>query len=401
MKFVNRQVTTIIAAAFVVLVLGCGDPVPVKEMAEAHFEINRAAAVKAEQFAPAQLKEATALLMKSHDGCKAEKYEDALKDAEAALKKAKEAYAISIPLLTKEALDAADKAVLAADEVYASELANADYENAVSKQKAAHSQYDEKNFAEAYPNALEAEKSANNAKQLALAKKDTLKDAIAEVKETIARAEKFGAGKSAPEKIKTAKDKSAEAQTAYEAQKLKDGFAAVAVAKTNADEAYLEAVKTAAAANIVKAETAIADAEKHPNAKAASDEINGAKEMLKTSRSQYDGGQYNESIQSSDEAARLAGIALATSSKTPAEKDVAVKDTTKDQTPGETVSEEYDIYTVQYFKDKAKDCLWFIAGKFYKNPKKWPTIYKANTDQIKNPDLIRPGWKLKVPKLNK
>jgi nucleoid-associated protein YgaU len=401
MNFVNRQVTTIIAAAFVALVLGCGDPVPVKEMAEAHFEINRAAAVKAEQFAPAQFNEAKTLLMKSHDGCKAEKYDDAQKDAEAALKKAREAYAISIPLLTKEAIDAADKAVLEADEVYASELANADYENAVTKQKAAHSQYDAKNYAEAYPNALEAEKSANNAKQLALAKKDTLKDAIAEVKETIARAEKYGASKSAPEKIQTAKDKSAEAQKAYEGQKLKEGFAAVAVAKTNADEAYLEAVKTAAAANIVKADAAIADAEKHPNAKAASDEINGAKEMLKTSRSQYDGGQYNESIQSSDEAARLAGIALATSSKTPAEKDVAVKDTTKDTTPGETVSEEYDIYTVQYFKDRAKDCLWFIAGKFYKNPKKWPTIYKANTDQIKNPDLIRPGWKLKVPKLNK
>jgi nucleoid-associated protein YgaU len=401
MNFVNRQITTIIAAAFVALVLGCGDPVPVKEMAEAHFEINRAASVKAEQYAPAQFKDASALLMKSHDDCKAEKYDDALKDAEASLKKAQEAYAISIPLLTKEALEAADKAVLEADELYASELANADYENAVNKQKAAHSQYDAKNFAEAYPNALESAKSANNAKQLALAKKDTLKDAIAEVKETIARAEKYGAAKSSPEKIQTAKDKSAAAQTAYEGQKLKEGFAAVAVAKTNADEAYLEAIKAAAAANIAKADAAIAEAEKHPNAKTASDEINGAKEMLKTARSQYDGGQYNESIQSSDEAARLAGIALSTASKTPAENNVAVNDTTKNQKPEETVSDEYDIYTVQYFKDKAKDCLWFIAGKFYKNPKKWPTIYKANKDQIKNPDLIRPGWKLKVPKINK
>lgn len=28
----------------------------------------------------------------------------------------------------------------------------------------------------------------------------------------------------------------------------------------------------------------------------------------------------------------------------------------------------------------------------------WKQIYEANRDQIKNPDLIQPGWKLKIPK---
>lgn len=28
----------------------------------------------------------------------------------------------------------------------------------------------------------------------------------------------------------------------------------------------------------------------------------------------------------------------------------------------------------------------------------WQKIYEANKDQIKNPDLIQPGWKLKIPK---
>jgi len=28
----------------------------------------------------------------------------------------------------------------------------------------------------------------------------------------------------------------------------------------------------------------------------------------------------------------------------------------------------------------------------------WKEIFEANKDQIKNPDLIHPGWKLKIPK---
>jgi nucleoid-associated protein YgaU len=27
----------------------------------------------------------------------------------------------------------------------------------------------------------------------------------------------------------------------------------------------------------------------------------------------------------------------------------------------------------------------------------WKEIYEANSDQIKDPDLIQPGWKLKIP----
>jgi hypothetical protein len=28
----------------------------------------------------------------------------------------------------------------------------------------------------------------------------------------------------------------------------------------------------------------------------------------------------------------------------------------------------------------------------------WKEIFEANKDQISNPDLIQPGWKLKIPK---
>ena len=47
------------------------------------------------------------------------------------------------------------------------------------------------------------------------------------------------------------------------------------------------------------------------------------------------------------------------------------------------------------------DCLWNIAKKkeHYGNGFAWPIIYKANRDQIKDPDLIYPKQVFKIPPL--
>lgn len=46
-----------------------------------------------------------------------------------------------------------------------------------------------------------------------------------------------------------------------------------------------------------------------------------------------------------------------------------------------------------------RDCLWNIAGKMeiYGDPFQWPKIWQANTDIIRNPDIIHPGQVLQVP----
>ncbi len=46
----------------------------------------------------------------------------------------------------------------------------------------------------------------------------------------------------------------------------------------------------------------------------------------------------------------------------------------------------------------AGDNLSAISKKFYGTPNNWKAIYEANKDVIKDPNVIRPGMVLKIPK---
>lgn len=57
-----------------------------------------------------------------------------------------------------------------------------------------------------------------------------------------------------------------------------------------------------------------------------------------------------------------------------------------------------DTYTVGTWA-KDRDCLWNIAKKkdIYDNAWLWPKIWQGNRDKIKDPDIIKPRWVLKIP----
>ncbi|MDZ4805042.1 MAG: LysM peptidoglycan-binding domain-containing protein [Candidatus Eisenbacteria bacterium] len=63
--------------------------------------------------------------------------------------------------------------------------------------------------------------------------------------------------------------------------------------------------------------------------------------------------------------------------------------------PTPTASPTSRTYTVV-----AGDSLSKIAKREYGDGNKWPTIFEANRDKLKNPDLIHPGQVLVIPALS-
>ena len=64
-----------------------------------------------------------------------------------------------------------------------------------------------------------------------------------------------------------------------------------------------------------------------------------------------------------------------------------------------TAPEEDKEEVEDYYEVKPGDSLSKIAKKYYGNAMKYPVIFEANKEVIKNPDLIYPGQKLRIPKL--
>ncbi|HYE35882.1 peptidoglycan-binding protein LysM [Methylocaldum sp.] len=52
---------------------------------------------------------------------------------------------------------------------------------------------------------------------------------------------------------------------------------------------------------------------------------------------------------------------------------------------------------MQYYTIQAGDTLSKIAQQFYKDPNKYSKIFEANREVIKDPDLIFPGQKIRIP----
>jgi len=89
--------------------------------------------------------------------------------------------------------------------------------------------------------------------------------------------------------------------------------------------------------------------------------------------------------------------------KTPYEKDLLWNEIKKvgGENPSDLMADikvaDNSVYAVH--EVKSGESLSKIAKHYYGNAGKYNAIFQANTDQLKNPDLIHPGQVLKIPNL--
>jgi hypothetical protein len=382
--------------------LSCRLDVPIREMTNARKAIADARMVKAEKYAGVDLDAAVQKLMESQEQLSKKNVEGAKKSAEESASLAHAAYNKAIPILAGETISIAEKSFSDAGDVSADRLAPEEYRDAETKLKQARELFQNAKYKESYESAIKADESAKEARNTAISRKDVLRDSIVEVKKTLDEADQYGAKKYAPEKFNLANENVGIAEKSYDALELKKGFSALEVAKINADDALLTALKSSATDRLAAAEDVVAQARKSPVAAEKKDELNAAKESLDTAKAALDNAKYKESIAASEEAMRIAGGMTAEKGRGPAVAKTEEKGEAGAAKHEQSVVQEkdYDLYTVKYRK-KYKDCLWYIAMRYYKNPWLWKKIYRFNKDKIKNPDMIYPGWVLKIPKLKK
>lgn len=129
-------------------------------------------------------------------------------------------------------------------------------------------------------------------------------------------------------------------------------------------------------------------AAKEANAKAAAEnyEWRDTGEIIKQAEKAMNEGNFADAIKLANRARRQAENAV---KQKYSEMDRLGFNTTAPT----TVSTTGDTYEVI-----AGDTLWDISGKpsVYADPYQWPLIYKANSDQIKDADLIYPGQVLAI-----
>jgi nucleoid-associated protein YgaU len=95
-------------------------------------------------------------------------------------------------------------------------------------------------------------------------------------------------------------------------------------------------------------------------------------------------------------AARKAAEAEAKEAKDRAERTKAARQAAEAEAK-KKAEEAAAAAAVRTYVVKPGDTLSGIAKSMYGNAGRWPEIFEANRDVIEKPNLIRPGWKLRIP----
>ncbi len=401
MRFKNF-VPVLIISIFLTMI-ACDTEVPVRELTDARSAIDKAQSVNAEEYSAKELDEATANLIKAHEQLlKDEKPKESVKSAGVSYDKAMEAYNNSLPPYSANALKRADEAIYEADVVNAEKLSPDFFAEAKELFVQAGEKFESKEYIEAHGLASGSYEAAVKAKNDSIDNRYKLGFRIGEVSSVMRKVEKYDYDTYAPEQYAVAKENLEKADSEYRENLLKDGFESIEIAGINADQAYILTMEGVTEERIEEAEYLLAEAEDSRSGVIADEDFAAAREALDISKRLRSEKEYEESLTYSNEAIRLGNMVIEESRRIASVK--SVKESSVKDTDGDAVTasgrddDNYHYYTVRTW-EKYNDCLWRIAGEYYKNPRLWKKIYNANRDRIKNPDLIRPGWVIRIPKL--
>lgn len=444
MKYFTTKHKLVLCSISLLSIVACGGELPIQEMDIAKSEIARAESLQAAEYAPAEIEEARKALFHSHEKASEEKASDAKKAADYAISKAYDALEKTLPKLSARARDLATEAIDQADAVYATGLATAQFDRAISLRKegdlsmeqgdqALGEFLEEKNEAKkgdlrqvsfahyeaSYNRYEESKDSAIQAREIALASKSELKQSARYVEEDLNTAETYLGGPN--DSTRKERDSLATAYQDIDNNELKKANEIIQNSRANARTLLAASIQNYARERNLTATEVVEDAnsrfediketdvQKPESLKmsyeSARENLGAANESLASAGNLYSQEKFEDSIRQSEEAIRLGEIVIEESATLTPDAiakrgGVTPPSNLSDSTissKSSPLKEGWSKYTVK--SAKPEDCLWRIAQKkeFYGNAKLWPRIYEANKGKIKNKNLIYPNQVLYIP----
>ncbi len=328
----------------------CGQELPLKELALAKAQVERAENLKAEEYSPEEFQEAKKSLTAANDFAAEEKASDSKKSADYAISKAYDALEKTLPKLTAKTREEAVANIDAADEANAGETSPEEFKKANTLKEAGDAKLtsadsslaaylkedsdtkvkDEKRlqalneYEEAYNLFNESKKSGMDAKAVALEKSGTIRQSADEVDASLQKAGKYYNGSNP-----AIEEEKARIQSAYadlDAGKLKSADEKIKTARAASGPLLAASVKDHAKERNGQARDVVEDANhrfadlnsdammKSPNTKdsyaSAQENLGAANESLTSSSNMFEQEKYEDSISQSEEAIRLAEISI-------------------------------------------------------------------------------------------
>ncbi|WP_439956900.1 lipoprotein LipL71 [Leptospira ryugenii] len=346
-----RKQSAIIGLAFLLPMLwNCGQELPLKELALAKSQVERAEGLKAEEYSPDEFQEAKKSLQAANDFAAEEKASDSKKSADYAISKAYDALEKTLPKLTAKSREEAIAQLDAADEANAQETSAEDFKKAQSLKEAGEAKLsqadsslaaylkeedDEKKkeekrllalneYEEAYRLFEESKVAGKQAKAVAMERSDMIRKSAEEVDQSLEKASRYSNGQNPSIEEERARIRSAYAD--IEAGKLKSAEEKIKTARAAAPGLLASSVKDQAKARNGQARDVVEDANsrfaelksdaltKSPNTKdayaSAQENLGAANESLASSSNSLEQEKYEDSIAQSEEAIRLAEISI-------------------------------------------------------------------------------------------